>query len=109
MQGGKYIDKSHKTMRTDDKAEEQIASPAIVVTFAPTIHKKTWSVKEKTEKVSQEENKIENMAKEKNGNVYKEKKTWTLSLPKTYVQIYVFHHPCRLVTEHPCCRFPQRI
>ena len=88
MQGGKYIDKSRETMRTDDKAEEQIATPGVAVTVAPTIHNKTWSVNEETEKVSQEENKIENMAKEKKGNVYKEKEYMDTIFSKD--QNYVF-------------------
>ena len=94
-------------MRTDDKAEEQIASLAVAVAIAPTIHKKTWSVKEETEKVSQEENKVENLVKEKKENVYREKENMdTLFTKDLCAKLCV---PCKFVTEHLCCRFPQRI
>ena len=94
-------------MRTDDKAEEQIASPGIALTVAPTIHNKTWTVKEETEKVSQEENKVENLVKEKKENVYREKENMdTLFTKDLCAKLRV---PCRFVTEHLCCRFSQRI
>merc|ERR1739838_131511 len=90
-----------------------IASPAVTVTYAPTTTEKIWPIKEDkqifTERISQEENEneIENFVKEEKGNTYKEHENQ--NTPFTEALCEKLRVPCRFVTEHPCCKLPQRI
>jgi len=109
----KFIDKSRETIIMDDKAEEEIASPAVTVTYAPTTTEKILPIKKEeqifTERISQEENEneIENFVKEEKGNTYKKKENQ--NTPFTEALCEKLRVPCRFVTEHPCCKLPQRI
>jgi len=106
----KYIDKSQETIIMDDKAGTAITSPVVTVTYTPTTTEKIKPIKEQlTDRISQEENEneIENFVKKEKGSNYKEKENQ--DNPFTEELCQKLRVPCRFVTEHPCCKLPQRI
>jgi len=106
----KYIDKSQKTIITDDKGNMEITSPVITMTDSQKTTNKIWPIKEQlTEMFNQEENEneIENFVKEEKGNIIKEKENQ--DNPFTEELCEKLRVPCRFVTEHACCKLPQRI
>jgi hypothetical protein len=109
----KYIDKSDKTIIKHEKMRKVAKKPTTTETPPTTSVKTILPIAEEdiilTEILSKEEgnNEIENFVKKEEGNVFKEKENQ--DTPFTEALCEKLRVPCRFVTEHPCCRLPQRI
>jgi len=107
----KFIDKSHETVVKGERVDEIIATTPVPVTYATTTTGKNRRISEEdiilTEVLNQEEekNEIENYVNKE--ETYKEKENQ--DTPFTEELCERLRVPCRFVTEHPCCRLPQRI
>lgn len=109
----KYIDKSSETVLKGQKVKDVTERIPIKVTYPTTTRGTIRPIVEEdiilTEILSNEEgmNDIENDVKEEKGNMFKEKDNQ--DTPFTEALCEKLRVPCRFVTEHPCCRLPQRI
>jgi len=112
----KYIDKSDKTIikhETVKKAPTYPKKPTSTERYHITTQATIRPIVEEdiilTEMLNSEEgsNDIENYVKETEGNIFKEKEKQ--DTPFTEALCEKLRVPCRFVTEHPCCRLPQRI
>jgi len=112
----KYIDKSDETIIKHENVKKSPSYPKKPTTterYHTTTQATIRPIVEEdiilTEMLNTEEgtNDIENYVKETEGNVFKDKETQ--DTPFTEALCEKLRVPCRFVTEHPCCRLPQRI